>query len=173
MYSRRYKQSKQPDESTTVTITQAVLNIDTLPELTDNPLFPQWQIFQPVWGVIGIFPAGIYQQFPPPPNSYSTHHSFTSHIPQPHHPLIHFHSLHTFSIFPTPEIMCFTIGPSGYKLPPGFETPPGFLRAAAAKAAAQAAAAENSTGDKSNSSSTRPEHAASGQGEKSDSTKAC
>lgn len=65
--------------------------------------------------------------------------------------------------------MCFTIGPSGYKLPPGFETPPGFLRAAAAKAAA----AENSTGDKSNSSLIRPKHTAPSQGEKCNSTKAC
>lgn len=126
--------------------------------------------------MIGIFSAGIYQQFPPPPNSYSTHPSSASHIPQPHHPLIHFHSPHTFPIFPTPEIMCFTIGPSGYKLPPGFETPPGFLRAAAAKAAAQAAAAENSTGDKNRSSpasAPAAENFAPRQGENGKSFKAC
>lgn len=71
------------NNQTSVTITQAVLSPNTLPELTDNPLFPQRQVFQPVWGKIGIFSAGIYQQFPPPSNSCSTHPTSSSHIPHP------------------------------------------------------------------------------------------
>lgn len=55
--------------------------------------------------------------------------------------------------YSTQEIMCFTIGPLGYKLHPDFEPPPGFLRAATAADAdaVKAAAADKSPEEKSNS----------------------